>query len=209
MRNFKFRPRFGDMASQTWLIFEKKFGPKFSWACSEGLKVEIQPSTGSSWEIRSNYKLNHTEGVLWRMEGHWPPEYTRPQRKFCENFWRGRLNKYDELGKFLLFWAVEELNMKKLDTQIFEIPFLGWATGLRSRPIFRVFAIFVKFGLPYLGRYLSCPGTIMKNDSQLGVLLNCQRTELYIRNCPRHEWSNFRKSSILDKHASDAILGHV
>ena len=46
-------------------------------------------------------------------------------------------------------------------------------------PILRVFAIFVKFGLPYLGRYESCPGTIMKNDSQLGVLMNCQRTEVY------------------------------
>ena len=209
MRNFEFRPRFGDMAPQTWLIFEKKFGPKFSWACSAGLKAEIQPSTESSWKIRSNHKLNHTEGVLCRVEGHWPPEYTHPQKKFFQNFWRGRLNKYDELGKVFLFRAVERLNMNKLDTQIFEIPFLGWATGLRSRPIFRVFAIFVEFGLPYLGRYESCPGTIMTNDSQLGVLMNCQRTELYSGNCPRHEWSNFRKSSILDKHASDAILRHV
>jgi len=197
------------MAPQTWLIFEKKFGRKFSWACSEGLKGEIQPSTESSVQMRSNHKLNHIKGVMWMVEGHWPPEYTHPQRKFFENFWRGRLNKYDELWTFFLFRAVEGLNMNKLDTQIFEIPFLGWATGLRSRPIFRVFAIFDKFGLPYLSRYESCPGTITTNDSQLGVLTNCQITEFYYWNCPRHEGSNFRKSSILDEHASEAILRHV
>jgi len=197
------------MAPQTWLIFEKKIGPKFSCSSSAGLKAEIQPNTESSWEIRSNYKLNHTKGVLWRVEVHWPPEYTHPQKKFLENIWRGRLNKYDERGKFFLFRAVEELNMNKFCIHIFEIPFLGWATGLRSSPIFRVFAIFVKFGLPYLGRYESYPDIIMINDRQLGVLMNCQRTELYSWNCPRHEWSNFRKSSISDEHACDAILGHV
>ena len=209
MRNFEFRPRFGDMALQTWLIFEKKFGPKFSCSSSAGLQDKIQPSTESSCQIRSNHQFNDFGGVIWRVEGLWPPEYTHRQKKFFENFWRGRLNKYDELGKFCLFRAVEGFKMKYLDSQIFEFPFLGWATGLRSRHIFRIFAIFVKFGLPYLGRYESCPGTIMKNDSQLGVLVNCQRTELYSGNCPRHEWSNFRKSSILDKHASDAMLGHV
>jgi len=209
VRNFEFRPRFGDMTFQTWLIFEKKIGPKFSCSSSAELKGEIQPNTKSSCEIRSNYKLNHTKGVLWRVEGHWPPEYTHPQKKIFENFWRGRLNKYDERGKFFLFRAVEELNMNKFCIHIFEIPFLGWATGLRSSPIFRVFAIFVKFGLPYLGRYESYPDIIMINDRQLGVLMNCQRTELYSWNCPRHEWSNFRKSSISDEHACDAILGHV
>ena len=197
------------MAPQTWLIFEKTFRPKFSWACSEGLKGEIQPSTESSCQMRSNHKLSHIMGVMWMVEGHWPPEYTHPQRKFFENFWRGRLNKYDERGIFFLFRAVEGLKMNKLDTQIFEILFLGWATCLRISPIFRVFAIFVKFGLPYLGRYESHPDVIMSLDRQFGVLMNCQRTELYSWNCPRHEWPNFRKSSIPDKHASDAILGHV
>ena len=153
------------MAPQTWPIFGKKFGSKFSCSSSAGLQGKIQPSTVSSCQMRSNHKFNHIGGVMWMVEGHWPPEYTHPQKNFFENFWRGRLNKYDELGKFFLFQAVEGLNMNKLDTQIFEIPFLGWATGLRSRPIFRVFAIFDKFGLPYLGRYESCPGTIMKNDS--------------------------------------------
>ena len=159
--------------------------------------------------MRSNHKFNHIGGVVWMIKGHWPPEYTNSQRNFFENFWRGRLNKYDELGKFFLFGAVEGLNMNKLDTQIFEIPFLGWVTPLRSSPIFRIFAIFDKFGLPYLGRYESYPDVIMTADRQLGVVMNCQRTELYSGNCPRHEWPNFRKSSISDKHASDAILGHV
>ena len=59
------------------------------------------------------------------MEGLWPPEYTHRQRQFFDIFWRGRLNKYDELWTFFLFRAVEGLNMNKLDTQIFEIPFLG------------------------------------------------------------------------------------
>ena len=197
------------MAPQTWPNFEKKFGPKFSWACSQGLKGEIQQSTESSCHMRSNHKLKHIRGVMWMVEGHWPPEYTHPQRKFFENFWRGRLNKYDKLGTFFLFRVVEGLKMNKLDTQIFEIPFLGWATSLRNSAIFRIFAILDKFGLPYLGRYESCIGTIMTHDRQLEFLMNCQRTELYSWNCSRHEWPNFRKSSILDKHASDAILGHV
>jgi len=197
------------MAPQTWLIFEKKFGPKFLCSSSAGLQVKIQPSTESSCQIRSNHKFNHVGWVIWRVEGLWPPEYTHRHRKFFENFWRGRLNKYDELGKFFLFRAVEGFKMKNLDSQIFEFPFLGWATVLRSRHIFRIFAIFVKFGLPYLGRYKSCTHLIMNSCRYLGVLMNCQVTELYIWNCPRHEWSNFRKSSISDEHASEAILGHV
>jgi len=59
------------------------------------------------------------------VEGLWPPEYTHRQRKFFENFWQGRLNKYDELGKFVVFCAVEGFKMKNLDSQIFEFPFLG------------------------------------------------------------------------------------
>jgi len=166
------------MAPQTLPIFGKKIGPKFSCSSCAGLQGKMQPSTESSCQMRSNHKFNHIGGVVWMVEGHWPPEYTHPQRKFFKNFWRGRLNKYDELGKLFLFGAVEGLNMNKLDTQIFEIPFLGWATPLRSSPIFRCFAIFVKFGLPYLGRCESYPDVIMTVDRQLGVLMKCQRTEL-------------------------------
>ena len=133
------------------------------------------------------------------------PEYDRKERSGGSRAQTGSRN----MAETRFSDSATPLNTNKIDTQIFEIPFLGWATVLRSRPIFGVFAIFVKFGLPYLGRYESCPGTIMTNDSQLGVLLNCQSTELYSWNCPRHEWSNFRKSSISDEHASGAILDHV
>jgi len=75
--------------------------------------------------MRSNHKLNHIRGVLRRVEELWNPKYTHPQKIFFENFWRGRLNKYDELGKLFLLRAIEECKTKKYVRQIFEIPSLG------------------------------------------------------------------------------------
>ena len=45
-----------------------------------------------------------------------PPNIPTVKDNFLTIFWRGRLNKYDELGTFFLFRAVEGLIMNKLHT---------------------------------------------------------------------------------------------
>jgi len=130
---------------------------------------------------------------MWRVEGLWPRIY--PPSKII--FWQFLARAPEQIrltGEILSIARCRRIQ-KKL-TRIFKIPFLGWASGLRNRPNFRFFGIFVKFGLPHLGRYESCPDIITAIDRQLDVLMNRRSTELYIWNCPRHVWSNFRKSSI-------------
>jgi len=106
------------------------------------------------------------------------PKYTHRQKYFFDNFRQGRVNKYDYLGKFFLFRAVEGFKKKKIDTD-FRNSFPGLSYRSPKYTYFSLFAIFIKFGLPYLGRYESCPDIITAIDRQLDVLMNRQCTELY------------------------------
>jgi len=61
---FQISPMFWRYGPPNLTHFKPKIGPKFSFACSEGLKGQIQPSTEFSWEMRSNHKFNHIGGVI-------------------------------------------------------------------------------------------------------------------------------------------------
>jgi len=96
----------------------------------------MDQNTQPSCKIKCNHKFIHIGGVIWRAEGLWPPEYTHRQRQFFDNYLARPPEKIWLAGEILSTPCYRRTQDEKLDTQVFEIPFLGWATGLRSGPIF-------------------------------------------------------------------------
>jgi len=83
---FKFRPRGWAMPPQKMVKFLTSFGKNSRRPNMNGGRDGMEQNTQSSRKIKCNHKFIHSGGVIWRVEGLWPPEYTHRQRQFCDNF---------------------------------------------------------------------------------------------------------------------------
>ena len=52
----------------------------------KGGRAGMDQNTEPSRKIKCNHNFIHIGGVVWRVEGLWPPVYTHRQRQFFDNF---------------------------------------------------------------------------------------------------------------------------